>query len=158
MIFASGLNSSLTRAAQSQTHSATVPVPIQESQDGPQSPSAAQTAAVTTVLRAQPGTAHYVALYGNQVKVAGIAGNVFAKEHPPVACVARIEPELGEDRVDVLAHRAVRDHQGRADLRVGSALGHQGQHGAFPLGLAVQRVATRAVLRYLGAGPAGSGT
>ena len=81
VIFAFGLNSSLTRAAQSQTHSATVPVQIQESQDGPQSPSAAQTAAMTAVLRAQPGTAHYVALYGNQVKVAGIAGNVFAQAY-----------------------------------------------------------------------------
>ena len=73
VIFAFGLNSSLTRAAQSQTNSATVPVQIQESQNGPQSPSATQTAAMTAVLRAQPGTAHYVALYGNQVKVAGIA-------------------------------------------------------------------------------------
>jgi putative ABC transport system permease protein len=81
VIFAFGLNSSLTRAAQSQTHSATVPVQIQESQNGPQSPSAAQTAAMTAVLRAQPGTAHYVALYGNQVKVAGIAGNVFAQAY-----------------------------------------------------------------------------
>jgi putative ABC transport system permease protein len=81
VIFAFGLNSSLTRAAQSQTHSATVPVQIQESQNGPQSPSTAQTAAVTAVLRAQPGTAHYVALYGNQVKVAGIAGNVFAQAY-----------------------------------------------------------------------------
>ena len=81
VIFAFGLNSSLTRAAQSQTHSATVPVQIQESQDGPQSPSAAQTAAMTAVLRAQPGTAHYVALYGNQVKVAGVGGNVFAQAY-----------------------------------------------------------------------------
>ena len=81
VIFAFGLNSSLTRAAQSQTHSATVPVQIQESQNGPQSPSAAQTAAMTAVLRAQPGTAHYLPLYGNQVKVAGIAGNVFAQAY-----------------------------------------------------------------------------
>jgi putative ABC transport system permease protein len=82
VIFAFGLNSSLSRAAQSQTHSATVPVRMEESQSGPQqSPSAAQTAAMTAVLRAQPGTAHYVALYGNQVKVAGIAGNVFAQAY-----------------------------------------------------------------------------
>ena len=81
VIFAFGLNSSLSRAAQSQTHSATVPVQMQESQNGPQSPSAAQDAAMTAVLRAQPGTAHYVALYGNQVKVAGIAGNVFAQAY-----------------------------------------------------------------------------
>jgi putative ABC transport system permease protein len=81
VIFAFGLNSSLNRAAQSQTHSATVPVQMQESQNGPQSPSAAQDAAMTAVLRAQPGTAHYVAVYGNQVKVAGIAGNVFAQAY-----------------------------------------------------------------------------
>ena len=34
---------------------------------------------MTTALRAQPGTAHDVAVYGNQVKVPGIAGNVFAE-------------------------------------------------------------------------------
>ncbi len=81
VIFAFGLNSSLNRAAQSQTHSGTVPVQMQESQNGPQSPSVAQDAAMTAVLRAQPGTAHYVAVYGNQVKVAGIAGNVFAQAY-----------------------------------------------------------------------------
>jgi hypothetical protein len=53
----------------------------------------------------------------------------------------RVETELGEDRVDVLAHRAVGDHQGRGDLRVGPALGHQRQHVALPVGQVVQRVA-----------------
>ena len=82
VIFAFGLNSSLSRAAQSQTHSATVPVQIQQVGPGagPQHiPDAAQDRAVTTALRAQPGTQHDVAVYGNQVKVPGIAGNVFAE-------------------------------------------------------------------------------
>ena len=82
VIFAFGLNSSLSRAAQSQTHSATVPVQIQQVGPGAgpqQIPDAAQDTAVTTALRAQPGTQHDVAVYGNQVKVPGIAGNVFAE-------------------------------------------------------------------------------
>ena len=57
-----------------------------------------------------------------------------------MARVVRVEAELGEDRVDVLAHRAFGDHQGRRDLRVGPALGHQREHVAFPLGQGVQRV------------------
>jgi putative ABC transport system permease protein len=39
-------------------------------------PDAAQDAAVTAALRAQPGTLHDVMVYQNQVKVAGIAGDV----------------------------------------------------------------------------------
>jgi len=82
VIFAFGLNSSLSRAAASQTLSATIPVQVE--QFGPgigpgQMPSAAQDAAVTAALRAQPGTRHEVAVYGNEVKVAGLAGNVFAR-------------------------------------------------------------------------------
>jgi putative ABC transport system permease protein len=81
VIFAVGLNSSLSRAAASQTLSGTVPVQVQ--QDGPgagknQAPTAAQLASVTAALRAQPGTARDVTLYGAQVKVPGIAQNVFA--------------------------------------------------------------------------------
>ncbi len=82
VIFAFGLHSSLSRAAQSQTLSGTVPVQIQESGPGAgpqQLPDAAQDAAVTAALRAQPGTLHDVAVYGNQVKVPGIAGNVNAQ-------------------------------------------------------------------------------
>jgi len=85
VIFAFGLNSSLSRAAASQTHSATIPVRVEQfGQGGPgggpgQMPSAAQDAAVTAALRAQPGTLHEVALYGNGVRVPGIAGNVFAR-------------------------------------------------------------------------------
>jgi putative ABC transport system permease protein len=82
VIFAFGLHSSLSRAAQSQTLSGTVPVQIQESGPGAgpqQLPDAAQDAAVTAALRAQAGTLHDVAVYGNQVKVPGIAGNVNAQ-------------------------------------------------------------------------------
>jgi len=82
VIFAFGLNSSLSRAAASQTLSATIPVQVE--QFGPgigpgQMPSAAQDAAVTAALRAQLGTRHEVAVYGNDVKVAGLASNVFAR-------------------------------------------------------------------------------
>jgi putative ABC transport system permease protein len=82
VIFAFGLHSSLSRAAQSQTLSGTVPVQIQPFGPGAgpqQLPDAAQDAAVTAALRAQPGTLHEVALYGNQVKVPGIAGSVNAQ-------------------------------------------------------------------------------
>ena len=80
VIFAVGLHSSLSRAAASQELTTTVPVQIQEMGPGggPQGPTAAQTAAMTAALRAQPGTAHYVTLYGNGVKVTGIAQNVRA--------------------------------------------------------------------------------
>src|ERR1700744_4988143 len=61
-------------------------------------------------------------------------------QHPPVAGVARVQPELGEDRVDLLAHRAVGDDQGGADLGVGPALGHQRQHVPFPVGQVPHRV------------------
>jgi putative ABC transport system permease protein len=82
VIFAVGLNSSLSRAAQSQQLTATVPVQIQEFGlgGGPgQAPTAAQDAAVTAALRAQPGTAHDVAVYGAEVKVPGIAQSVLAQ-------------------------------------------------------------------------------
>jgi putative ABC transport system permease protein len=81
VIFAVGLHSSLSRAAQTQSQSATVPVQIQEDGNvaGPnQLPTAAQFAAVTAALRSQPGTAHAVTLYGNQVTVAGISQQVQA--------------------------------------------------------------------------------
>jgi putative ABC transport system permease protein len=82
VIFAVGLNSSLSRAAQSQQQTATVPVQIQEFGPGGgpgQAPTAAQDAAVTAVLRAQPGTAHDVAVYGADVKVPGMAQSVSAR-------------------------------------------------------------------------------
>ncbi|MGH3197739.1 MAG: ABC transporter permease, partial [Streptosporangiaceae bacterium] len=84
VIFAFGLSSSLSRAAASQSHSGTVPVQVEEfgPGNGPgQMPTAAQDAAVASVLRAQPGTRHEAALYGNGVKVPGIAGNVDAQAY-----------------------------------------------------------------------------
>jgi putative ABC transport system permease protein len=80
VIFAVGLHSSLSRAAATQSQSATVPVQIQQDGNlGPnQTPTATQFAAVTAVLHTQPGTAHVVTLYGNQVAVAGISQQVQA--------------------------------------------------------------------------------
>jgi putative ABC transport system permease protein len=82
VIFAFGLHSSLSRAAASQTLSATVPVQLQVFGlgAGPQQwPDAAQDAAVTAALRAQPGTRHEVAVYQGQVKTPGIAQSVGAQ-------------------------------------------------------------------------------
>jgi putative ABC transport system permease protein len=85
VIFAFGLHASLARAAASQSHSATIPVYVEQfgpggSGDGPPPvPSTAQDAAALTVLRAQPGTLHAVAHYENEVKVAGIADSVNAQ-------------------------------------------------------------------------------
>jgi len=82
VIFAFGLSSSLSRAAASQTLSATVPVQIVAvGGTGPSPapvPDAAQDAALTTELRAQPGMRRDVEVYNNGVKVPGIAGNVNA--------------------------------------------------------------------------------
>ena len=81
VIFAVGLGSSLSRAAASQSQSATVPVQLQEEGNGAGpngAPSAAQLAAAVAVLRAQPGTAHAVTLYGDQVTVAEISQKVQA--------------------------------------------------------------------------------
>jgi putative ABC transport system permease protein len=82
VIFAFGLHSSLSRAAQSQNLSSAVPVQIQLFGPGTgpgQTPSAAQDAAATAALHAQPGTLHDVAVYQNQVKVPGIAGSANAQ-------------------------------------------------------------------------------
>ena len=82
VIFAFGLSSSLSRAAASQTLSATVPVQIQQFGPGAgpqQLPDAAQDAAVTAALRAQPGTRHEVAVYGEGLKVPGVAQPVNAQ-------------------------------------------------------------------------------
>ena len=84
VIFAFGLSSSLSRAAASQTHSATIPVRVEPFGPGGgpgQMPTAAQDAAVPAALRAQPGTRHEVTLYGNGVKVPGIAGTVNAQAY-----------------------------------------------------------------------------
>src|SRR6185312_2649444 len=84
VIFAFGLSSSLSRAAASQSHSATIPVRVEPfgPGDGPaQMPTPAQDAAVVSALRAQPDTRHEVTLYGNGVKVPGIAGTVSAQAY-----------------------------------------------------------------------------
>ncbi len=81
VIFAIGLNSSLSRAAEAQSLSATVPVQIQEDGNSPglnQGPTVTQFAAITAALRSQPGTAHVVTLYGTPVTVAGISQQVQA--------------------------------------------------------------------------------
>jgi putative ABC transport system permease protein len=79
VIFAVGLHSSLARAAAAQSQSATVPVQIQQTGNGAgphQMPTAAQLDRTTAVLRAQPGTARLVTLYGNQLTVSGISQQV----------------------------------------------------------------------------------
>jgi putative ABC transport system permease protein len=76
VIFAVGLHASLSRAAAAETLSGTVPVQIQQTGygSGPnQAPTAAQLARLTAQLRAQPGTAHEVALYETQVTVPGVS-------------------------------------------------------------------------------------
>jgi putative ABC transport system permease protein len=82
VIFAFGLSASLSRAAASQSLSATVPVQVVVvGGKGPypvRMPGAAQDAAMTAALRAQPGTRRDVEVYENAVKVSGIAGNVGA--------------------------------------------------------------------------------
>jgi len=82
VIFAFGLHSSLSRAAASQTLATTVPVQIQPFGPGAgpqQLPDAAQDAAVTAALRAQPGTRYDVAVYQDEVKLPGIAPGVNAQ-------------------------------------------------------------------------------
>ena len=84
VIFAFGLSSSLSRAAASQSHSATIPVRVEPFGPGGgpgQMPTPAQDAAAVSALRAQPGTRHEVTLYGNGVKVPGIAGTVMAQAY-----------------------------------------------------------------------------
>ena len=79
VIFAVGLHSSLARAAAAQSQSATVPVQLQQTGNGAgpnQMPTAAQLAQAIAVVRAQPGTARAVTLYGSQVTVPGISQQV----------------------------------------------------------------------------------
>ena len=86
VIFAIGLHSSLNRAEASQELSATVPVQVVQNKPGagptqatgPQEPSAAQFAAGTAALDAQPGTAHRNLEYSAPVTVVGIAQGVQA--------------------------------------------------------------------------------
>jgi len=76
VIFAVGLHSSLSRAAAAQSQSATVQVQLQQTGIGAgpnQMPTAAQLARAIAVLRAEPGTARAVTLYGNQLTVPGVS-------------------------------------------------------------------------------------
>ncbi|WP_169789942.1 FtsX-like permease family protein [Actinoplanes subtropicus] len=79
VIFAVGLNLALSRVEQSQTLSATAPVRVQKT-DPRAVPSAAQNAAVTAALDAQPGTLRDVAVYGGPqtVTVPGMSKAVTA--------------------------------------------------------------------------------
>jgi putative ABC transport system permease protein len=76
VIFAVGLHSSLSDARAAQTLSATVPVQVQQNTGPNQVPTAAQFAAATTAINAQPGTAHSNAEYGTQVNVVGFSQGV----------------------------------------------------------------------------------
>lgn len=83
VIFAVGLNSSLSTAAAAQELSTTVPVHVEQNGPGAgpqQVPSAAELAALDAALRAQPGTAHRVNLYSTPVSGAGIGqdGHAYA--------------------------------------------------------------------------------
>jgi putative ABC transport system permease protein len=84
VIFAIGLHSSLGSAQAAQTLAATVPVQVQEDGPGPgtgpdQVPGAAQFAAATSVINAQPGTADENAEYEAQVQVVGFSQEVNAR-------------------------------------------------------------------------------
>jgi putative ABC transport system permease protein len=82
VIFAIGLHSSLAKAQASQTLAATVPVQVLETGPangpGPSQPTAAQFAAATSAITAQPGTAHENAEYGAQVQVVGFSQDINA--------------------------------------------------------------------------------
>jgi putative ABC transport system permease protein len=86
VIFAIGLHSSLNRAEEAQKLSATVPVQVVQNNPGagpaspygPAEPSAAQFAAATSAINAQPGTAHRSLEYSGQVTAVGVAQNVQA--------------------------------------------------------------------------------
>jgi putative ABC transport system permease protein len=78
VIFAVGLDSSLSTAAAAQELSTTVPVHVEQNGPGPgsqQEPSAAESAALDAALRAQPGTAHQVTVYNAPVSGAGLGQN-----------------------------------------------------------------------------------
>ncbi|HEY6494811.1 MAG TPA: FtsX-like permease family protein [Trebonia sp.] len=82
VIFAVGLHSSLGQAQASQTLSATVPVQVEQNNPGVgpgQVPTAAQFAAATSAVNAQPGTAHENIEYDAPVQVVGIAQDVNAR-------------------------------------------------------------------------------
>jgi putative ABC transport system permease protein len=82
VIFAVGLHSSLNDARNGQTLAATVPVTVQQNNPGAgpsQMATAAQIAAATAAISAQPGAAHVNAQYAAPVKVVGVAQDVRAE-------------------------------------------------------------------------------
>jgi putative ABC transport system permease protein len=89
VVFAIGLSSSLGRAEQAQTLSATVPVQVVQNSPGAgvnvlgaafgAPPSAAQLAAATAAINAQQGTAHRNIAYRSQVTVVGLSQNAVAE-------------------------------------------------------------------------------
>jgi putative ABC transport system permease protein len=84
VIFATGLNASLSRAVESQRHTATVQAqvqyvgtPSQQNAPGPlPPPPAASVQAAEAAMRAQPGTLHYVGEWGTDASVAAVAAHV----------------------------------------------------------------------------------
>jgi putative ABC transport system permease protein len=83
VMFAVGLTTALGRVQQAQTLSNTVPVQLQAADDGHGTvPSAAQDAHAVAVLRAQPGTSRFTAVYGGDsaaaIDVPGISQAVTA--------------------------------------------------------------------------------
>ena len=62
-------------------------------------------------------------------------------EHATVVAVTGRQPELGEDVVDVLFHRAAADDECGGDAGVGPAFGHQREYLAFARGELAERVA-----------------
>ena len=77
VIFAAGLNSTLTRAANGQSHAAAEPVQVVPAEHsgpapGQQPPPAGPYRTVEAAVRAQPGTLHFVAEAMPMVKVSGL--------------------------------------------------------------------------------------
>ncbi|HEY0937987.1 MAG TPA: FtsX-like permease family protein [Trebonia sp.] len=82
VIFAVGLHSSLDRASDSQTLASAVPVRVAQTGPGTgpgQVPTAAQFAAATAAVQAQPGIAHENTQYTGPVKVVGLAQQAHAQ-------------------------------------------------------------------------------
>ncbi len=74
----------------------------------------------------------------------GLAGGLQVaqhRQHAAVVALGRRQPELREDRADVLLDRALGDDDPRGDRRVRAPLGHQGEHLALARAQVVERVA-----------------
>ena len=71
-------------------------------------------------------------------------------ENPAMLFVVWRQHQLGENVADVLLHRAVTDHEGVGDVRVGAALGHQREHLPLTHRQLPQRVVTSPSHQQLG--------